>query len=47
MNVERIPPFFDGDYMLETTVYMNEEVVSIEQLFATIMGTAGWNKEVE
>ena len=46
MNVERIPPFFDGDYMAETTIYMNDQVVSLMQLYGSIMGSAGWD-EVE
>ncbi|CAO1398151.1 unnamed protein product [Diamesa serratosioi] len=44
IEVERIPPFFDGDYMLETIIYMNDNEVSLEQLFGTIMGSGGWDK---
>ncbi|CAO1407339.1 unnamed protein product [Diamesa hyperborea] len=47
VNVDYIPPFFDGDYMLETTIYFNEEKVSVQEMYATIMGTAGWIPEVQ
>lgn len=37
INIDRMPPYFGGDYMVETSFYQNDKQLNGYQLFVTVI----------